>query len=48
MCQLEVGLVMLLMLNLLVQDVQLLGRCVLLKELARHLPLRRQNNAILC
>jgi hypothetical protein len=46
MCQLEVGLVTLL--NLLVQDVQLLGRCVLLKELARHLPLRRQNNAILC
>jgi hypothetical protein len=31
----------------LVQDVQLLGGCVLLQQLARHLPLRREDNAVL-
>jgi hypothetical protein len=31
----------------LVQDVQLLGGCVLLQQLARDLPLGGENNAIL-
>jgi hypothetical protein len=34
--------------NALVQDVQLLGRCILLQQLASDLPLCGENNAILC
>lgn len=34
--------------HILVQSIQFLGRCVLLEQLARHLLLRSEDNAIVC